>query len=202
MRNISTPYRIFGIFILICSLTGCIGGTSQKSSYYVFTPSEKPAAMQDIVSGISIGVGPVKIPEFLDRPEIVTRQDGNRLKVNDFHRWGDSLESQITYVLVENLSVQLDTDNIVTYPWERPFAPEYQLYVDFRRFDGNPGDPLTLQAMWWIVKTDDEKKIITQRSSITIPTSNRSIEEYVSSQNTALEKLSRAIAEILIQDLP
>lgn len=201
MCNLSKLFRILGIFILVCSLTGCIGGTSQKSSYYVFTASEKPVSMQDPASEIYIGVGPVKIPEFLDRPEVVTRQGKNSLFVNDFHRWGDSLESQTTYVLTENLSALLNTYTVITYPWEKPFTPEYQLHVDFRRFDGELGGSLTLEAMWWLVKIDDDKRIITRRTSITMPAGNGSVDAYVSSQNIALERLSRKIAQILIQDL-
>lgn len=198
MHNISIPYRIFGIFILVCSLTGCIGSTSQKSSYYVFTASEKIASMQDPVSGVIIGVGPVKIPEYLDRPEIVTRQDGNHLVVHDFHRWGDSLESQTIHVLAENLSARLNTDNVVIYPWEKPLVPEYQLYIDFRRFDGNLGGPVILQAVWWIVETAEDKQLMTQRSSITVPINNDTFETYISTQNAALEKLSLEIAKVFI----
>lgn len=198
MRIRSIPYYIVGSFLLVSLFMGCIGGSSQKSVYYVFTASQTIDPLQESAPGIDIGVGPVKLPGFLVQPQIVTRQGNNHLIVNEFHRWGDSLESQINHVLAENLSAWLDRPNVVIYPWERPLAPKYQLYVDFRQFDGTPGGSVTLEAIWWVVETADDKRMITQRSSITIPTHSDTFEAYVETQNNALEKLSLEIAERLI----
>lgn len=198
MKLRSILYPILGTFLLICLFMGCVGGSSQKSVYYVLTASQTLPSLQNSIPEMGIGVGPVKLPGFLDRPEIVTRQDENHLIVNEFHRWGDSLESQINHVLAENLSARLDTLNVVIYPWKRPLAPKYQLYVDFRRFDGKPGGSVTLQAIWWVVETADDNRLITQRSSITIPIGKDTFEAYVLTQNTALEKLSLEIAEVLV----
>lgn len=190
---------VLGIFLLTNVLTGCIGGTSPRSVYYVFTPTQPLQHQpQKLVSKIDVGVGPVKLPDFLDRPEIVTRQGENQLIVNEFHRWGDSLEAQINHVLAENLSTRL---NVIVYPWERPLAPKYQLYIDIRRFDGNTGGSVTLKAKWWLVETADDNRLITQQSSIVVPTSNDSFESYVAAQNNALEKFSTEIADELIDTL-
>lgn len=211
MRIRWIPTHIITSFIASLFLAGlfmgCIGGTSPKSSYYLLTASQTGFPSQDAAPAIDIGVGPVKLPGFLTRPEIVTRQGKNHLIVNEFHRWGDSLESQINQVLAENLSSRLDGANVVIYPWERPLAPKYQIYVNFRRFDGTTGESVTLEAIWWVVKTADDKRMITKRSSITIPTRSDTFEAYVATQNTALEKLSLEIAEALIdssrsQNLP
>ncbi len=184
--------QYFGIFLGFLMMTGCIGGTSQPSVYYVLNASDTDARYS--VPGLDLGVGPVTLPGILDRPQIVSRQGGNNLVVNEFHRWADALDTQVTLVLAENLATGLSTINIKTYPWERPFAPAYQLYVDVRRFDGTPGDGVYLQAMWWLVKTDDDTPILTRRSSLLIPTKDNSMAAYVAAQNEALKKLSQDIA--------
>lgn len=201
MKIRSISYQIVGSLLLVSLFTGCIGGTSPKSAYYVLSASHTLSPLQDSASGIDIGVGPVKLPGFLARPEIVTRQGKNHLIVNEFHRWGDSLDSQINHVLAENLSARLDGRNVVIYPWERPLSPKYQLYVDFRRFDGTPGSSVTLEAIWWVVETADDKRKITERSSITIPAHSDTVEAYVETQNKALETLSLEIADVLINSI-
>ncbi len=171
---------------------GCIGGSSQPSVYYVLNASSTDARYS--VPGLDLGVGPVTLPGILDRPQIVSRQGDNNLAVNEFHRWADALETQFTLVLAENLSTELSTINIKTYPWEHPFSPAYQLYVDVRRFDGTPGESVTLQAMWWLVNTRDDTPVLTRRSSFRIPTKDDSMAAYVAAHNEALDKLSRDIA--------
>ncbi len=200
IRSILT--HLFGTFLLITILTGCIGGTSPSSVYYVFTPAEQLQHQSyKKVLKIEVGVGPVTLPGFLDRPEIVTRQGENQLIVNEFHRWGDSLDAQINYVMAENLSARLETVNVIIYPWQRPLAPKYQIYIDFRQFDGKMGGSVTLKAIWRLVDTADDKRLITQQSLIVVPTSNNSFESYVAAQNDALEKLSNEIAKVLINTL-
>ncbi len=190
--------HVLSALLLITALTGCVGGTSPSSVYYVLTPAgQLQHQSSKMVSKIDVGVGPVKLPGFLDRPEIVTRQGENQLIVNEFHRWGDSLDAQINYVLAENLSARLDTVNVVIYPWQRLFAPEYQIYIDFRQFDGRMGGAVTLKAIWRVVDTADDKRLITQQSLIVVPTGNNSFESYVSAQNDALEKLTLEIVKVL-----
>ncbi len=186
------------IILLSGFFLGCIGGTSPKSLYYVFSSSQKLSAVHSFTNDYSLGVGPIKIPEFLERPQIVTRQQQNLLQINEFHRWGDSLEAQITNVLVENLSTLLNTPRVITYPWIRPFSPDYQLYIDFRRFDGNPEDSVIMDAIWRVVDTKNNKALLTRHISQIVPTHGKGYKPYVIALNAALEKLSQEIANSLL----
>jgi uncharacterized lipoprotein YmbA len=193
---------LFSIILMPGLIVGCIGGTSQQAVYYIFSSSQNQLTAESLIADHGLGVGPIKIPEFLNRPQIVTRQSENELTINEFHRWGDSLEAQTTAVLVENLSTILNTPNVSAYPWERPFVPEYQLYIDFRRFEGKISGPVVLEAVWWIVETEDNKRLVTRRSSLKEPTTTKGYKAYVTSLNTALEKLSQEIATGVVDTLP
>jgi uncharacterized lipoprotein YmbA len=188
------------LFILLLSglMYGCIGGTSPKSVYYVFTPSQNTPAAQSQLNEYSLGIGPVTIPEFLERPQIITRQGKNILHINEFHRWADSLEAQITDVLVVNLSNLLDTPNVIAYPWIKPFLPKYQLYIKFRRFDGNLADSITMDAIWRLVDTKNKKELLSRRLFQTVPTNNKGYKAYVNALNTAVEQLSQDIAHSIL----
>ena len=147
------------IILLSGIISGCIGGASQKSVYYVFNPVKAPLSADSPMEARGLGVGPITLPEFLEGPQIITRKEENLLDINEFHRWADSLKAQITTVMVDNLSAMLNTPNVVVYPWERPFIPEYQLYIDFRQFDGQTAGSITLEAVWSIVDTNDSKRL-------------------------------------------
>ncbi len=183
------------IILLPAVITGCIGGTSQKSTYYILNASRQPSALTSALSDQGLGVGPITMPDFLKRPQIVTRQTENILEINEFHRWGDSLESQVASVLVENLSSLLNTPQVSAFPWERHFVPKYQLYIDFKRFEGKPSGPVVLEAVWRIVEKEQNYLLITRRTALEEPTNGSSYSAYVIAMNTALNKLSLEIAQ-------
>ncbi|MDA3918667.1 MAG: PqiC family protein [Deltaproteobacteria bacterium] len=190
------------IILLSGIISGCIGGTSQKSVYYVFNPVKAPLTADSPMTDRGLGVGPITLPEFLEGPQIVTRQEENLLNINEFHRWADSFNDQITTVMVDNLSAMLNTPNVVAYPWERPFIPEYQLYIDFRQFDGQTAGSITLEAVWSIVDTNDSKRLLTKRTTLVESTNSEGYKAYVAAMNLALEKLSKEIAESVVGVLP
>ena len=72
--------RLCSVFWLMLSLTlaGC--STSPPSRFYLLTPGEaalEGPALKDLV----LGVGPVRLAAYLERPQIVARKSVNRLKV-------------------------------------------------------------------------------------------------------------------------
>ena len=96
--------------LLILCTAGC--ANSPPSDFFILTPVAGGAASAAAAPGIeplSLGVGPVKIPEYLNRAQIVTRPGPNRLDVNEFNRWGGSLAPNISSVIAQNLAVLLGT---------------------------------------------------------------------------------------------
>ena len=176
---------------------GCTGA-SQPTTYYVLAPSENLSSDVPSPTGMSVGVGPIKLPDILDRPHIVTRTEQHRVDINEFHRWGDSMKGQVSEMLVESLSNLLQTPHVSAYPWERTFNPDYQLYIDIRRFDGRIDGPVVLSAVWRVVDRPNDKHVITQRFSTTIPVAGTGFKAYVAAQNSALDQLSREMAKGLV----
>lgn len=197
MNQKSLKRTFFFTCIIIGMFSGCIGSSSQKSTFYVLSPFEDISTSSYSIKNMAVGVGPVKLPGFLMRPQIVTRQEKNVLSINEFHRWAFSLEEQVTGTIVENLSKIFDTPNIIAYPWDRQLSPAFQVVIDLRRFDGKLNDSVKLEAVWWIVKTDEDKRILTRRTSLVEPAIGNGYKAYVTAQNAALKKLCQKIADTI-----
>ena len=60
-----------------------------------------------------VAVGPVAIPDYLDRPQILTRSGPSELQLAEFERWAGSLEKDVSRVLAENLSTLLEKDHVI-----------------------------------------------------------------------------------------
>ncbi len=179
-------------------LLGTACANTPASDFYMLSPmSEAAVSAQAANAGkpMFIGVGPVTIPEYLDRPNIVTRSSPNRLQVDEFHRWGGSLKGNLLRVVAQNLSLLLGTDDVVIYPWGDPVAPDYRVRVSIRRFDGSLGGSVELDARWIIISSDDSTAPVARRSLIRETVESNDHEALVVASSRALEAMSREIAE-------
>jgi uncharacterized protein len=168
---------------------------STPSHFYLLNPLSPSEAIPATAAaqGPVIAVGPVTVPKYLDRPQIVTRSGRNRLTLGEFDRWAEPLPDNIARVLGENLARLVPTDHILLQTWPRPADLDYQVRVEALQFDGGLGGESTLLALWSLLD-EGERLLLTQRASLTVPVAGRDYEAMVQALNQMLEALSRDIA--------
>lgn len=197
MRNIlhlSTPCLI--VCLLTFMVAGCRSSTSPVAFYTLnaLARMETEYSKQGPAGGVTIGIGPVQLPQFLKRPQIVTRSSPNRLTVSEFHRWGAYLDQDFLRVLAENISILMPANRVLTFPWKDRVDPEYRVSFDVQQFDGQFGDTLVLNLTWTIKRRDSKEVLEVQRSSFQQAVPEKNYEALVSAHSLALEQLSREIA--------
>jgi len=174
---------------------GC--GVSPKASLYLLGGPERMMPEQSVVANLSLGIGPVVMPGYLDRIEILIRTGGNGIHVEEYHRWASPLDGQLRELLMINLSALLDTPRVVLFPWERSRRPEYRVDVTVLRFEQTEAGAV-LDALWYITDVDKDQILDTQKFSDTIPVEGM-VASYVKAQSRAVEALSRGIAKGIIK---
>jgi uncharacterized lipoprotein YmbA len=177
-------------------LEGC--GSTPPTRFYVLptvtdVAPPAPAAKRDL----TIGVGPVTLPPYLDRPQIVTRASRVKLDLGEFDQWAASLQDGVSRVLAENLSLLIPTDRVVRYPWSRATVPDYQVTVEVMQFDAGPGGEIVLAARWQILTADD-KELVMRKSRLTAAVEGYQYEATVTAMGRTLDALSREIASMLL----
>lgn len=181
---------------------GC--ASSPTPRFYLLSPltisgSElKPPADERC---LSIGIGPIKIPGYLDQAQIVTRSTANELTLAEFDRWAEPLKENFTRVLSQNLSTLLCTKSVVVFPWRGTIPVDYRIETDVLRFDGILGGHASLEAWWRVFSADGKIMLLARKSDLSEPAGGRDYKSLVSAQGRTLEKLSREIAEA-IKTLP
>ena len=190
--NISWAFLVMVFLLAACS-------TTPPVKYY--TLNALPEMQQDTPeavsgNGIAIGVGPVDFPKLLDRPQIVTRQSQNRVKVSEFHRWASALQGDFSRVLAKNISILLPTDRVAVYPWTDQFSPTYRIKLDVEQFDGQLGNFVSLDVMWSVTGREDKDPVV-RTSVIEEPVSTADHEGLVAAMSRVLETLSREIVEVI-----
>jgi uncharacterized lipoprotein YmbA len=173
-------------------LFGCRGSIPKTEFYTLNSISNAPMDAQPISAGqpLSIGVGPVTIPEVLDRPQIVIRTSPNKLQIDEFHRWAGRLEKDFARVLAENISLMLATEQVGIYPWDASFKPRYQVILDVQRFEGRFNQKDVFLEVFW--------KVIDPQKKITLLAKKSAIKESLTAMNyeTLVATKSRVVAEL------
>jgi hypothetical protein len=176
-------------------LAGC--GRSAPVSYYQLVPvkGEKSPAAATAAGDLVIGIGPVRLQEHLDRPQLITRGGGNRLHLADRHRWAEPLAANIAWVLRDNLAVLLATEHILFYPWERATPINAQLSLDILHCEGMEDGTAQLSALWSLTDRNGKTLLPPQRSSYNVPIATPDAEGLAGALSEALARLSLDIAK-------
>jgi uncharacterized protein len=140
--------------------TGC--ATSPPSSFYTLTPMRAmPDSGGSPSTAPSVGLGPVNFPQFLDRPQIVTRDAGNRLAIDEFHRWGGTIQDDFLRVWIENMSALLGTTSVFAFPNEVRYPADFRVTADILAFEGTYDGYAVLRARWVVLdhRTDQVLRV-------------------------------------------
>ncbi|WP_175772570.1 PqiC family protein [Paraburkholderia phenazinium] len=137
--------------LLLSFSSGC--ATSPASSFYTLNAIQLPEPSPAVVrpaTPIMIAIGPVTVPELVDRAQIVTRVDANRVSIDEFARWADPLTSQIPRVLGADLQQLIPGAIVWTYP-QRVDDNAYRVSVDVQEFDASVQGSVMLAAIWTVL---------------------------------------------------
>jgi uncharacterized lipoprotein YmbA len=205
----NTLIRPTGVILTLSllALAACLKlgeGQTPSSTFYQLNPigvSSGEGQIEEGDQGLAIAVGPVDFPDYLNRPQMVIRQNQNELELDEFHRWAGPLKENFSSVLEENLSILLSSDRIAVFPWSRFVPTDYQVAVRVIRFDGRPGESASLVARWSILKRQTKEAIVVKSSSFSEPADKYGYKALVLAQSRTVEALSREIAAT-IKDMP
>jgi len=148
------PLRVTLFALAAMLLTFCSGcATSPAASFYTLNPVRLAGPSADptpSAAPLMIAIGPVTVPELVDRAQIVTRVDANRVSIDEFARWADPLASQIPRVLAADLQQLIPGAIVSTYP-QRVDDNAYRVSIDVQDFDAQVHGTVMLAAIWSVL---------------------------------------------------
>jgi uncharacterized lipoprotein YmbA len=195
LKSVRGKVSVTIVLFWLLLLAGC--ASTPPSQFYTLSSlgvQEEQSALEGGGSGISIGVGPLSLPDQLDREQIVTRTSPNTVDLAEFDRWAGSLKDDLLRVIGENLSALLSTDQVHTYPWRRSAPIQYQVVIEILRFEGTLGRSALLKARWTIFSYKDKEVLITRSSAMSEAMSGSGYEDLVASQSKLVASLCRLIS--------
>ncbi len=132
---------------LALALVGC--GTPAPKEQYFTLSSPNPGVAPALEDSPAVFVGPIAIPDAVDRDQMVLRTGPNQVDVSDRYRWAEPLRGGIARVVADTLARELGTSRVAT---SRPAegASDYRVAIEVQRFDATPGEGATVEALWTV----------------------------------------------------
>ena len=193
MKPISILRRTAVLFAAVLALTlvGC-GGAKQK--YYRLS-SDGPAPVG--TTGLSVGIGPVTLPGYLDRAELVFQSTTNEFQVPLDAHWTGTLKDNISNVLAANVGNRLRSGNVVSFPWNPILKLRYTVAVDVNRFQAVSGKGAILEVSWRVLGGGEGQLISRHNARYEEPVQGDGYDPVVAAESRLLARLADDIAASL-----
>ena len=98
------PRRFLASLLVV--LAGCFGTQTDPTRFFVLAPVAAPAGAPAAAAPPTLGLGPVKLPDYLDQTAIVTRTTEHEVDYLSYARWAERLSPMVSRVLGVNLSAR------------------------------------------------------------------------------------------------
>ncbi|MBL8470243.1 MAG: membrane integrity-associated transporter subunit PqiC [Rhodocyclaceae bacterium] len=134
--------------VLLCAACTTV---SPPIEYYRLADPELAAGPK---SSLSAAIGPVSLPETVDRAQLVLVVSPDRVAISDTRRWAAPLKNEVPRVLAGAVARALGGAHIGVAGLGTTATVDYRVTVDFRRFDAVAGQGVVLEAGWAVLSPD------------------------------------------------
>jgi uncharacterized lipoprotein YmbA len=181
--------------LLVVTLVGCLpSARPDPSTFFALASSESSDGTAAGSWDVALGLGPVAIPAYLDRPQLVSRVGPNELKLAADARWAEPLREGIARTLRQDLATASGARQVALYPWPITTRVDLAVGVDILRFEPDARGAVELAARWTIRETAHGHVLAVHDSHVTEPVEGAGNGAEVAALSRALAELAREIA--------
>jgi uncharacterized lipoprotein YmbA len=180
--------------VLVLVLGGC---SSPLEHFYVLRDTTAAAAPAHTFRGTLV-VGPIVLPDVVDRPQLVLLAAPERVTVLEQQRWAEPLRVGMARLMAAQLGRLLGSTSVSSTD-DVLGRPDFRVALDVRRLETDPGRAVTLEALWTVRGNDDRRN---GHTLVQEPIHGTSYEAIVAAHARALDAVSRAITEALAAMAP
>jgi uncharacterized protein len=197
--------RTISVVALACLSVGCsiLAPQPDRSRTFVLTSApEEGGGRGGGGAALSVGIGPVVVPNYLTRSEIVRRSGENRLVYDQDQLWGEPLEQGFRRVLGEDLGQTLGTVHVFQFPWSTGLRVDYQIPIQILRFEADESGLVMLNVRWGIRRPGENDVLSGQESRIVEAPRDASTGSVVAAMSAAVGRMGDEIATAIRRVAP
>ena len=175
--------RKLAFFLPMVILAAC--SAPPRERFYTLDAPEPPPAPE---APYAIAVGPVSVPELVDRPQFVVRMSANQVAIAEQARWAEPLRHAIARVVAANLAKDLGARAAMP----RGADADYRIALDVQRFESTPGEGVLVDALWTVSGPKGARR--SGRSLVRESAKGRDYDALAAAHSAALAAISNDIA--------
>ena len=151
MIAVARPILLGALVLLMFSACS----SSPPVRYFSLNPIDADFT-QDPDDAVMLGLGPIRMPDYLNRSQIVWRGANAQMQVDEFSRWTEPLSTSLLRVVSTDVDRLLDSVVVVVFPYETFVRDQvdYRLVGDVNRFDADSSGRIVLEVQWGIADVD------------------------------------------------
>jgi uncharacterized lipoprotein YmbA len=183
-------------FFLAFSLSGC---ASADPNFYTLTVAPGP-----ILTGApaSIEVRRPGLAGYLDRADIVLKNQSYKLSVNSQERWAEPLGDMIGRILAQDLTQRLPSSSVFDQSGAITANPDARVEVDILNFDPNGDGTVTLNASYAIEQGITHRPFAARHVTLTAAPSGPGAASLAATESGLLGSLADQIAHDAVSQAP
>ena len=144
------------LWALRCRRCSPAAPQTQPTNFYTLSSATEPDVAKRSAEGLVIGLGPITLPQYLDRPDIVTREGANQMRLAEFSKWAEPLEPLLTRIMAEDLYALLDASDVIPIPQRGDIPLDRVSRSTSAGSTPTTAGEVVLDARWRIYQGDNE----------------------------------------------
>ncbi len=153
-------------------------------------------------TGLAVEVLPVRLPEVLQRPQMVVARGSRTLGLLESQRWGNPLDRDMQRVLAQDLALLLGSDAVVPSPYGDQVGAAFRVEVEVLSCDARAGGGLTLEALWLVTRAGGGPALVVRRTTLVEPLAGPDAEALAAAHSGLVAALAKEIAGALLAARP
>lgn len=177
------------IAFAILALAGC--GQRPDPQLYVMSSSPQAESVKEPV----VAVLRVRLPDYLDRREIVSRSGANEIEINEDDRWAEPLDESVPRVLAESLSTFIPGARVVVPSEASGGDVPYEYQVTLDAYEPDSQGNVVMRGRWHLRDERKDKIVAEGRIDEMRAVSSGGMPAIVAALNETLNDAGRQIAD-------
>ena len=152
---------------LVAALPACVSlKRTPEARFFVLRTLAEPPAAETSASPALVGLLPVALPGYLERPQLITWIGPGELRVDEYLRWAEPLAAGLPRTLPANLDVLLPQSRVIRSPWPAAARPRCRVRVELQRFGPQASAEAVLEGRYALLPADGERPLVTRPVSL------------------------------------
>jgi len=154
-------FAALGSIGLALAFAGCVSlkRTPEARFFVLRSVAEPPADAGAPGTTVLLGLLPVVLPGYLDRPQIASWVAPGELRIDEYVRWAEPLDAGLGRTLAANLEALLPQSRVLRAPWPSAARLRCRVRVELQKLGAQPSGEVLLQGRFALLPANDERRL-------------------------------------------